>query len=1332
MPPTAARAWYVVKGNAKEVYVLSPEFESSGLTYETLLHELVHAAVAEVIDSPSADAKALVEELEALRQKAAEYAQTAGLNDYAAALGDVQEFVAWGMTSQAFQRDVLNKISMESKTRGNALVAGMQKFIDTLAKLLFKKPDQATTNGLNVLVSNVSGLFAEAAQQRDNPTSLTLAQATVAAVDRYTTLDIHQALDNGTVEPRFQAHLANLLSGIVESLHTPFGSFAAQMRKTEAGNPLAVWLKAMETGNAPFASAIVASGFAGSAQEDHAMQQVEATVKAALDGSETTTKALYRELYKLYDEMRAKLKPSDFASQEDYDFVFKIEADRGDRSDYLARFAAMGLANQKFNALMKVATDRDTTAVGEGKTLMDRLANVFEKILGFLNEKLTRTFGGQQADEKLMALVSQLVDIEAKKRSLIKLRSTEPSPTNDIEKSVKGAVEYGREKLSQLASTDLVKNSRSGVVRLAGTVTRLSNLGVVDKYMDDIRQFHDKHVKDKTSLGISMLNELRGPLQRMEELLRFRKKQEQQRKRIINQKSKQTLEMFVNNGKDLSKEDKAALTNALLRTGAHNLLGKYSMTEIDQLLSDTAKRQQTIDLLVAQLPQNLRDAYVEQINGLGFYKATGKSRTPVLMLNAHIISRLAGTKYEKRITKADAAKVENIIKQLIVLYTMRYLDSRDRNRAVQAMRTESARTDGANGAEFLMILHQRMEQESLERLFNNNPALMMHGYTPEITNPHTVFEVADSDRGTALMEQGYVKSYPVVDDTADPNAGAKHIYVLKDGGLAPWLSGIFSTSDLHTKGTTQHNGWMNVNTEDGLDNAALQMAITSQKLKQMNMLIGPDRNMDQDNLNYLVPVYNERGEITNWRYMMSDRLREEILERDNSFDRVMGVFAGSIYDKETSEDVNRDVIQALADQFDEDYATQPDSYVEVGPNSADPKLREIWALLSDPSRETIRKVWGQRAMMVRSDSLDIVFGYRKLSLAQTFLKEPRMRNDFERFTLEALEGMLIRYGRTPEQAANHIKKIGNRVAKGERMWQEIVREIKDIVVVKNVTTLMGNIYSNFSFLYAAGVPWKDILHHHIVAIKGTLSYYEDTARLAELETLIATGYTQGNANEVRREIVRLRDLVDRNPVKKLMDAGLMPTIVEDVAQEQDVYSYKSLLQRKTEKYTDKLNPKVKDLGRIVYMAHDTKMYQLLSHATQMSDFVARYTLFQHLVSRKEDPMSERDAMSEVSESFINYDIPMHRSMQYFDDMGIIPFTKYFLRIQRVLVKNFRKNPSRILSMAMLDHYMSLGPIVLDSSFAHHLGNNPLHGGALRFPMTLDELGTVKAAMALVK
>lgn len=1524
MPNQPSRGWYIAKkGGKTEIYVLSPDFKNSGLTSELLLHELVHASIAQIIAKPSKEAAALVAELETLRTKAAEYISDNGLSGFNEAIKDVQEFVAWGMTNKDLQDQVLSKISVPTNAGSNRLVSAMKKFIDTLTALLWK-PNDEINNGLSVLVSNVSGLFAETTQiknttntnkanllnwfgksvvvdslgnpqvmyhgtrnsfdtfksnkrtnglvfftdvpqvadsyaldgggystmgaaedlaylevfknefpnptdkdieeydadlpygikdlaslkaweqdqieganvmpvylraenpmgSRENPilwkdaeklgasglakqgydsvwvteqggvaiavfegnnqiksvigndgTYSTTSDSILSMasqeeqIDSYNTQDIFMGLDSGAVEPFFQEHLSNLLSGIVQALHGPFGAFASAMRKTEVKNPLAVWLKAIETGRAPFASAIVASGFAGSSQEDFVMQQVELTVKAALERNEATTTFVYKELTKLYDEARAKLKSSDFASQADYDFVFTRTTDNGERSDYLARFAALGLANQKFNKLLKFETAADTSGFGEGKTLFDRMVNVYEKVLAFFSEKMTKAFGGQVADEKLETLVGQLVDIEAKKRHALALKQDGNRYIDPIERGVKRATESLREKATAALNSNIVRDSSSAVVRATGTLARTAVGGYADKYMESLRKVRDAQFKERDGLGAGLLNDLKGPIQAFAALLREVKHRENQRKNLITEHAGMAVNAFKN-GASFTKEQTTSITNVFMRTGAHNLLAHFSLAEMDKLLSTPAELTKAIASFEAQLTTRAKSLYVQQANGLGFYKATGSNPLDVLMFNGHAISRLAGTQYTKLVSEQEAKAAEPVITALVSLYALRYTSANEKAMAKEILRAESSRQDGENGVDFLLKVHQKLEKDSLERLFNGNPMLMEHGYTPDIINPHTKVVTANVVDGQRLIAQGYSKGAKVYADPADPSAELRHIYVLRDGGLAPWLSGIFSLTSMKSKGSLVQSGYMDVRNDTGLGNAQLQASITNMKLDNLQSVIDPGRDMSRESRSNLAPVYNDKGEIVNWRYLMQAKTKDDLLERDNRFDQVLGTLAGSIYDKVSSQESNEKAIGALREQYKEDHSYNSDAYVMVGAKSSDPEMRELWQMLPDGTKRSVRKIWGIDGMYVRKDSLDIFFGYRKLSAADFLRKERAALEGVQKIARSVFHLYAKTRGMDDQQADDFAKRMGVALAKGERGWQEIVQVIKDVIVVKNIFTLLGNIYSNDSLLFAKGVDdrWK----HQLVAIKGAMAYQEDSRKLMELETKLKLGYTQGKDAQMRDQVVALRDQIDRNPVKKLIDAGLMPTIVEDVAADEDIYSYKTLLQRKTEGITNRVPEGLKTVGRNVFMTRDTKAYQFLYKTTQLSDFTARYALYQHLTTRAENPLTHEDAIQEASDSFVNYDAPMHRTLQYTDDMGFTPFSKYFLRIQRVLMNTLRENPARVLGLLAFSQLVDLGPIVLDSSWIHNFGDNPFRSGALQGFGVIDELPAVAASMALIK
>jgi hypothetical protein len=1366
-PKMPSVGWYVSQGKRSEIYLLGQGYVNSGLTPQVLLHEMIHASLTQIIemarikknDASYNNARRVIAELRELREGALAVASEARLLQKYAAAFDIgadpekkdplHEFITWGMTNPGFQKDVLNKVVVPAERvvnlLSNPIVSGMDRFIMKLVELfgslLSSKEKEGAQQGMGILIAAVSGLMSEAvvkeAEATPAPTiNANLSMAAVEAVDNYTTQEIFQALGSGSVSAGFGDQLSQLLDGIVDKLHGPFGAFAASMRRTEAGNPMAVWLKTLETGQAPFASQAIFSGVSQSPQEDFVTAQVEATVRAALESKDTSTRSVYRELEKLYREARERLTPADFASQQDYDFFFKMETQQGNRSDYLARFAALGLANEKINAALRFPTKRDRSSLLKGKTIADKLMHAFDKILSFFAEQMTRTFGGQAADVKLSLLVSQLVDIEARKRHVLQKQAAKgTNQVIDIEGGIKTLAEAARNKVVDLTNSSMIKDNSWMLVRGAGSIARVVASDQVDAFMDAIKKLRDQQFNERTGFMASMLTEIRGHNEMLQALLRGSKRLEGQRKEIKTQNAKLALKM-MKDGDTMSKERKAGITATFLRTGLHNLLGMFDMAGIEKLIGDDAAIDAEIVKLKAQLPAEFADAYEEKANALGFYKAQGLPFIKDLMFNAHMIARVVSPFTKKKPDPAVAMAAEPVIAVMASLYALKYTGALDLAEAKQAIRDENNRTDAANGIEFLLGLHKKLEEEALERLFNGNPMLMVHGYTPEIYNPHTSIKVANEEEGQALVDQGYEKKYEVPPDPADPDKTPRFIYKQKDGGLAPWLSSILSLTSMQSKGSEQHSGYMNLSTQDGLANAALQAEINTAKAKMKSSGGASNRDFRGDRQTHMAPIYDDMGRVVNWRYLMAETSKNDLLDRDNRFEEIIGAFASSIFDKETSAEHNEKVIRALLDQYQDDYLLNRESYILVGPKTKDPEMRELWDLLPDSTRQNIRNVWGREGMWVRKDSVDIVFGYRKFSLADMFRKDPEMWNKVERKIVPLVEHFMYDYARfrgmDEEEARRYTKRAALYITRGERALQEIVRETKDIIVVKSGVVLVGNILSNLSLLTIRGVPVIKGLQDQLVAMRGAMSYQRDNNRLAELETLIELGMTQGKSKEIQREIVRLRDAIDRNPVKALIDAGLMPTIVEDVAADDDPYSYKSEFVRKTEKYADKLNPVVKTAARNIYMARDTWMYQTLSRTTQLSDFVARYALYQHLTTRGNEPLSHEEAVQDASETFVNYDIPMHRSLQYTDDMGITMFSKYFLRVQRVLLKATKEQPARVLGAALLGNYFNTTNLVLDSSFIHRIGNVPFAPGALQYVGAVDELATVEAAMKLIK
>lgn len=1341
-----SRGWYTAKGSAEGIYLLSPEFKHSGVTVELLMHELTHAALVhatrEAQEGTDADAKQLVDNLEEIRAAALAYAEANFEDDkWADALTDIDEMLAWGLNNSEFQAEVLTKIKVKGSTSNNKWISGMKKFLDTITGFFFKnaaaRRKEIAQDGFGALLANASGLFALAGQTTSRYDANQSMNNPVDEIAGLSTIELFRSLDNhngAKIDTEFNEHLEGLLSKIVEKVHGPYGTFKAELMKSQDLSGREILAQAMTSGEAPFASEAQSIGM--TEQEAYVLEQVEATVATALNDGAAQTSMVHRELTKLYNEMSGKLKPEHFyegewvdATAEEkaeaqalHDMVFKVEAGAGDRSDYLARFAALGLANKEVRNAMQIATSM-TSNKPAPTDFLTRLMAVFESVLGWIGGRMTNTFPGQQADAKLGSLVQQLVDIEVKRRNTMIKRAAAVNPAEDMMANASQAV---RKKVAAFGQSSFFQDNKNSFVKLAGSVTTMvasDRLGVFTK---GLQQFRDENFQGKQGMFAGIINEMRGGNASnivFHFLLRAAKKIEGQRKDIMTGTQKLLLGGFLDNGENLDQSDKAALTGGALRTGMADLLDHYSVNEINTLVQNDAALDRAIRNFESQLAgSKYRHFYIKQAKLLGYHMTTGDVRADLVLFNAGNIARLYETPYASRITEEEAATNEAIIDPLVSLYALKYTRTSYKLRLRKIFKQEMARPEG-NGMELLLKMHKHLLEESKARLFDDAKPLFMKGYTPEIYNPYKSVVVATLEEGASLEEQGWVKGDPVFPDENDPNQETKHLYSLRDGGMARRVSGTMSNTGMKAKGSQMHNGNISPVSSVGSYNLDQMNELSASKRSAIVDMFKADPDFDPTEVNkgkqFMVPVLNAKGKAANYRYMMKHTTKDRVLERDNRFEHILGTMAGSIYDKQQTKQQNRKVVEALHAQYKAEYGEKAKSYVRVGPLSQDPEMREIYNVLPDATKQAIREVWGKDEMMVRVDLLDINFGYRKLSWADAWGKDATERG--------LVDEMLI-------TAAEYVfgKKAPLKLRQGEQVWQTLVHMTKDNMVVKSFSTLAGNFKSNITELLWFGVPAMDIIKHHRVALKGALDYRKDSAELFDLEHKLGLEYMVSDRAAMERRAIQLRDAIARNPVKPLIDAGLMPTIVEDVDMEDDIYSYKSKFVRSTEKVTKHLNKHVVTAGKWVLITQDTPLYKVMSHGTQLSDFVARYTLYQHLTTRSKERMEHLDAVQLTSEAFVNYDIPAHRKLQALNDNGIVWFTKYYLRIQKVIMMLMRDNPGRAMAMVGLENYFSTLPTLLDSSMAAKIDNNPFSTGALKLASTHDDLMTVKLIMSPFK
>ena len=118
---------------------------------------------------------------------------------------------------------------------------------------------------------------------------------------------------------------------------------------------------------------------------------------------------------------------------------------------------------------------------------------------------------------------------------------------------------------------------------------------------------------------------------------------------------------------------------------------------------------------------------------------------------------------------------------------------------------------------------------------------------------------------------------------------------------------------------------------------------------------------------------------------------------------------------------------------------------------------------------------------------------------------------------------------------------------------------------------------------------------------------------------------------------------------------------------------------------------VKVGGRWLFVTEKSALFQLIHKATAYSDFIARYAQHEFLkdkkakmfknkngreMNRAEMEAMETQLLTETRDAYINYSRPDNKVLQYINDIGLAMFTKYAIRVQKVITSGILKHPTR--------------------------------------------------------
>lgn len=1269
---------YTLSGE-NTVYLNDEGKTNTGMTVETLFHELVHIATSDAIYNgleqlrtgenyglTKAQEKA-VGDIEKL------YNEAVKRNDLPAnALENIYEFVAWGLTNTK-SKSQLNK----SKTRLRALASSVTRLVKTMLGMketdnnaliqLLDKVFTASTYGNRVQTSISNNPKTTPQRAADNVKQLSLSQVYDSVANR-NTVGITRSHDQ---------HLRTILDDAVANVIDPT-LLAVPDENSSLASEDALLISRLDPSVNDTLTILSGLNFRMSEQENFVYGMYSHIIDSALNDFGWNT----REIRRMYNHAEKNMTWEDFVddqsvlntpedaaqskatAQARYDAVFG-SASVG-INDYLRNFLALAVTNDAFRErLENLDTPNAISKDIVGDSVRETLDNLMSAIINWLNDfAITRSHETNVLD-KLDTLAKNIRYKEKAEKS--KLLKDAERVGGFASNTLNRINNWGKERINKSLdiSQKAVKERAilNASVRLAGVILSEDRANTFAIGLDRVQALRAKGREGFVSALWSDLKGTDASNQRVHQLLAIKNKMvDQENVHIKQHTSRLVRDEFLN---PLEEKDSHAMTKVILKSDVSSLLENgYDLDTIQNLIGDKEVLNQEISKLTSKLRQDVGynnfNYFTNTAKALGRYMARGEVTVDGMVFNTDAIVSLHGT---GRTNPNVSDAVKSTVDSLVTLQALKMTQYTDRRRVARVMATEAARTDKRNGAYFLMSLHNRNKKDALTKNFVNANQNYQKGYTREIVDPYRSIQVAPISAESELKLQGYVRmKTPLNADKNDPVKDRMFMYVSEYGGEISYLQSILSTANKAAKGFSVVDRFAQAG--NPLPRARQPEVISQIAAAKKSNVDSLFTNKPKQVFNPLVPTTNQAGQVVDYRYVMNESMKDSLLRKDNRVDEVFGAMAAGITLKVNGEEINNQLIDALHDQYVEDRdSNNLDRYVLVEPNSMDNQLKTTWNLLPEEAKVRAKAKFGKEVIYVRNDLVNVAFGYRKWSV--TDLWNP-----------ESEYPALIKDMAVKMASSVYGNKVANYLARGERGLQEFVKEVKDIVVIKSVLVMIGNAVSNTVQLPVLhGVSPVKAITDQITAFTAASEYRSNSQEMFDLQTKIDAGL--GNT-QMENRLVRLAQDQQRNPVKPLMDAGMLQTIIEDSDGQDSIYSYKNSLSSKLKSVTSMLPESLVEGAKQVTISQGSIAYDALSQATQLSDFAARYALYNHYTNN--EGYNQADALTAITEAFINYDLPPHKAMQYMNDVGLTWFFKYFIRIQKVILKAFRDRPASILAL----------------------------------------------------
>jgi hypothetical protein len=1093
--------------------------------------------------------------------------------------------------------------------------------------------------------------------------------------------------------------------------------------------------------------------------------------------------------------------PKDVATKEDwkraetlYNYLFT-----GNTS--LDEFTAYALTNPIF---MRHLSNIPLKEEGEATTLMAKIIKVFSTLMDVLMGNYSFNAKNKNIASQVNALAMRLGEINAKAND----EATRMNPLG----LVSSVIESGMDFLDDKAATVMhkigqvitpeegalvplpenagpYKKAAWGVKFLAKVATSKIHRDVVKVWLSDVVSAF-KPQGDIMQFGSDLFPEDEG--KSVSTWLTLKNSHLD----AIRNSQANAVSMDILNGfkKAITEEQEIALTNVLIDTNAtHLVYSKDGRVHMDnarfrEILTDDKKLDNAINIVRGKIAQHLgndvaRSNIVKNSAALlGYYMATGKA-TEATLFSARNIVRGHSTSNRY---KADET-LEAMVSELSSLTALKYTDKAQKESVAELLIHER------DGVYAIMDYYESFKRDSKEQLFDSDEAHIMDGYSKELFDDTITTEVAKISDKEAMFKKGFTFVGPVklkASGQTDPMG----LYVSSTNTKAERMRGAVNLGSNTAKGMSLRA--INFSADKALGQAYFERdkALANERAMETVKAMAKG-TVDLTKLNYGIGrVVDATGKVVDYRAMMSKDMKEKLLGQDKRVSRVLGSSIASVQYKVLKELHEKATLEAIKEGMKEWNGTTlsgDTGFVEydlIGPNSTDPELRDLYYMLPNSFKAFIDSR-EDKTMAIRSDLRLIYFGYLhpKISNAIGMKELPiHVRKIVDKFESLWFDVVSLAKGtillKMPWVIATNIVSnvlqlftMGVGIAESITLHTESIRDVQRYIKdsreklalenalqkmeskldrIENKQSIDNEIKSSMAELalknkqvrlMSADSSMKQAMEDDIEALK---------ERIEQLKKM-----TNTPGDRLSREIAWVKSRIETlndglldNPVRELVDAGLMQSLVEDVStasmNDRNAVSkwLNDIMQDKPEM--------VRTVADVLFLTERTAWYKGMQELLQISDLVARDVLNRKMqMVEKARVNGERNYQPEMitlmkdygiklvdgvaltgndreiymnvvnkarlntlKTRFINYTQPNGKYEEWMNRAGFLMFTKYFKRIQREIFAIAGDHPARaalgvLLATAGLDTVQGQSLFIKGEGFdgTFGLGNlMPLH------------------------